>query len=295
MKRRSQPPPQPKTAPPGRRPAKPRPFGATGPRPDHSAGKPPAPAETVWGIHPLNALLRHRPEQVTALYVAPGRQDQRVRELLALAESHRITIHLDAPLPLAEPDAVPHQGVVARIKVLQPLTLAELLPRLAAAPAPPLVLALDSIQDPHNLGAIVRSAAAFGVSALIMPKDRSAPLTGTVMKASAGTLPLVEICQVTNLAAALDQLKQHGFWIYGAGGDAPQSLYDTTFSGPICLVVGNEQKGIRPLVRRHCDHLIAIPLAAGVESLNVAVATGIILATINQQQHRILGRSDRLT
>ncbi|TBV81441.1 MAG: 23S rRNA (guanosine(2251)-2'-O)-methyltransferase RlmB [Desulfobulbaceae bacterium] len=254
--------------------------------------------ETIWGVHAVSAMLQCRPQQVLALFITPGRANQRISEILELAIRHRIVVHHDQPLPLTEPESIPHQGVVARIKPLVLLDLNALLARLTAqdltrsglaepglpgSDLPPLVLALDSIQDPHNLGAIIRCAAAFGVKALIFPKDRSAPLTGTVMKAAAGTAPLLHICQVTNLAETLTRLKEHGFWIYGAGGDAPQSLYAAEFSGPICLVMGNEQKGLRPLVRRYCDHLIAIPLARGVESLNVAVATGIILAEITRQ------------
>ena len=153
-----------------------------------------------------------------------------------------------------------------------------------AGAKPPLLLILDSIQDPHNLGAILRSAAAFGVDGVIIPKDRSAPLSGTVMKTAAGTLPLLDICQTTNLAEAMLTLKKAGFWLYGAAGEAATSIFATSFSGPVCLVLGNEHKGIRPLLRRHCDFLLAIPLAAGVESLNVSVAAGIMLAEISRQR-----------
>lgn len=261
-----------------------RPGKKSGPTPARQTAGMLTEEEAAWGIHPVSALLQLRPEQVLELFIAAGRQDRRVEEIRALATQQGLKINAVATLPLVEPDLIQHQGVVARIKPSKPWSLPELLPRLSAGAQPPLVLALDSIQDPRNLGAIIRSAAAFGVNALIIPKDRSAPLSGTVMKAAAGTLPLLDVCQVTNLTDSLAKLQQHGFWIYGAGGEAPSNLYATRLNGPICLVLGNEQKGLRPLVRRQCDLLIAIPLAAGVESLNVAVAAGIILAEIRRQQ-----------
>ena len=246
-----------------------------------------APEEAVWGFHPVGAMLRHRPEEVLTVFITPGRADGRREEIRNLAADCGVRVERVAAMPLSEGEELLHQGVMARIKPITHLSLEDLLLRLHSGPqsskGPPLLLALDSIQDPRNLGAIIRSAAAFGVNGLIIPKDRSAPLTGTVMKAAVGTLPLVDICQVTNLAEALARLKKHDFWIYGAGGEAPQSLYATNFDGSVCLVLGNEQKGLRPLVRRQCDQLIAIPLAAGVESLNVAVAAGVILSEIRKR------------
>ncbi|MFH7319840.1 23S rRNA (guanosine(2251)-2'-O)-methyltransferase RlmB [Desulfurivibrio sp. D14AmB] len=239
----------------------------------------PAGTAMIWGIHPVSELLRRRPNLVLTVFLAPERDDAKARNIGELAVHHRIRVQQGLPPEQAETTA--HQGVAALIKTPTPLSLGELLARTTG---PPLLLMLDSLQDPHNLGAVIRSAAAFGVNGVILPKDRSAPITGTVMKAAAGTLPLVEICQVTNLADSLRKLKEQGFWIYGAAGDAPTTIYQTDFNGPICLVVGNEQKGIRPLLRRHCDFLISIPLAAGVESLNVSVAAGIMLAEIRRRQ-----------
>jgi len=242
----------------------------------------------------VSELLRHQPQEVREIFLLAGREDERSRAILALTEEHGIPLSRPTDLPLIPAEDAAHQGVAARIKAPVPLSLNALLAKLDPDAAP-LLLALDSIQDPHNLGAIIRSAAAFGVNGLIIPKDRSAQISGTVIKAAAGTLPLVPICQVTNLAETLAVLKDHRFWIYGAageagereteraGGPAGQSLYTTAFSGPICLVLGGEQKGIRPLVRRQCDFLVSIPLAAGVESLNVSVAAAVILAEIRRQ------------
>lgn len=235
----------------------------------------------IWGVHPVHELLRQQPQAVAEIFLLAGREDERRQAILALAEEHGIPLSRPSQLPQLPVEDAAHQGVAARIRPPVPLSLNELLARLEPK-ASPLLLALDSIQDPHNLGAIIRSAAAFGVNGLILPKDRSARISGTVLKAAAGTLPLVPICQVTNLAAALAALKEHGFWIYGAAGEAAGSLYENEFSGPLCLVLGGEQKGLRPLVRRHCDFLISIPLATGVESLNVSVAAAVILAEIRR-------------
>ncbi|MFU8818340.1 MAG: 23S rRNA (guanosine(2251)-2'-O)-methyltransferase RlmB [Desulfurivibrio sp.] len=240
----------------------------------------PANTTMIWGFHPVSELLRRRPALVLTVFLAPERDDARVRSIAELAAQHRVRVEYGLPPEQAEINA--HQGVAALAKAPPPLSLSELLTRTTNAA--PLLLMLDSLQDPHNMGAVIRSAAAFGVSGVIIPKDRSAPLTGTVMKAAAGTLPLVEICQVTNLADSLRKLKEQGFWIYGAAGDAPATIYQADFNGPICLVVGNEQKGIRPLLRSHCDFLISIPLAAGIESLNVSVAAGIMLAEIRRRR-----------
>ncbi|MDF1614516.1 23S rRNA (guanosine(2251)-2'-O)-methyltransferase RlmB [Desulfurivibrio dismutans] len=259
------------------RPAKPRADQERRPAPHESL-----PANAAWGFHAVRALLAHRPASIEQLFISAHRNDQRRRELAELARRHGIAVHEELPPAFAQ-EGISHQGVVAQVKADANTTLENLLTGLAGK-SNPLLVALDSIQDPRNLGAIIRTAAAFGADGLIIPKDRSAPLSGTVMKAAAGTLPLVNICQVTNLANTLAELKKHGFWIYGAGGRAPQQLYHTSFSGPVCLVMGNEQKGLRPLVSRHCDHQIAIPMAAGVESLNVAVATGVILSEIRRQQ-----------
>ena len=289
MKKRPPKPPRsrPETTRPGAGPPAPGPPKAGSPKTGSKherKGHQEPPTATAWGIHPVKALLAHRPAAVDRLFLKPEREDRRIRELVDLAVQNGIPVLEEIPLSL-EQEGIIHQGVAARLKPAGVLTLDHLLAGLGRESGNPLLLALDSIQDPRNLGAIIRTAAAFGAAGLIIPKDRSAPLSGTVMKAAAGTLPLLDICRVTNLSQALDQLKEHGFWIFGAGGRAPQNLYHTAFSGPVCLVVGNEQKGIRPLVSRHCDHHIAIPMAAGVESLNVAVATGVILAEIRRQQH----------
>lgn len=242
----------------------------------------PAPL-VIWGLHPVLELLRHQPQQITEILLTKSKENQSFHQILGLAGRHGIAARQVDALPIPDADTVTHQGVAALIKPFVPLNLNDLLRHLAANPAPLLVV-LDSVQDPHNLGAIIRSAAAAGANGIILPKDRSAPLSGTVLKASAGTMALVNLCQVTNLAQTLKELKKLGFWIYGAAGEAGQSLYDTAFSGSTCLVIGSEDKGLRPLVAEQCDLLVSIPLAQGVESLNASVAAGVILFEFVRQR-----------
>jgi 23S rRNA (guanosine2251-2'-O)-methyltransferase len=243
----------------------------------------PAPALAIWGVHPVLEFLRHQPQQIKEIFLARTGEQREVRQILALAERQGVPVRQGQGLNLPEGEGVSHQGVAASIHPLQPMALAELLERLTSKAAP-LLLVLDSIQDPHNLGAIIRSAAAAGADGIILPKDRSAPLSGTTLKASAGTLAFAPLCQVTNLAQTLKELKKKGFWLYGAAGGGGQPLYETAFSGPLCLVIGGEGKGLRPLVAEQCDQLLAIPMAPGVESLNASVAAGVILFEMVRQR-----------
>jgi 23S rRNA (guanosine2251-2'-O)-methyltransferase len=149
---------------------------------------------------------------------------------------------------------------------------------------PPFLLILDGVQDPHNLGACLRSADAAGVDAVILPKDRSAPLSATARKVACGAAETVPVIRVTNLARSLRAIRDAGVWLYGAAGDAQQSLYEADLSGPLALVLGGEGRGLRRLTREHCDVLMAIPMAGSVSSLNVSVATGICLFEARRQR-----------
>ncbi|MDA8163615.1 MAG: 23S rRNA (guanosine(2251)-2'-O)-methyltransferase RlmB, partial [Desulfobacteraceae bacterium] len=223
--------------------------------------KPPTESELAWGIHPVVELLRTNPQQVREVVIQKGKAGPKIQEIVTLARQHGIKLRFD-PFFRVPPEVKNenHQGVLARLGAKPLLHLDELLAGLAGQAAPVLVV-LDSIQDPHNLGAIIRSASAAGAAGVILTKDRSAPLTGTVGKAAAGALAHVPLCQVTNMATALARLKEEGFWIYGAAGEAAQSLFATDFGrGPVCLVIGSEGKGIRPLVRKQCDLLVSIPM-----------------------------------
>lgn len=248
------------------------------------------PADMIWGMHPVLELLKTSPGQVKSLTVQKAKKGQKINEILEIAARHGIQVTYTEAIRAADENGeIHHQGVVARVQPTPTISLEELLQSAQETSPQPLLIMLDSIQDPHNLGAIIRSAAAAGADGIILPKDRSAPLTGTVAKSSAGTIALVKICTVTNLTSSIGTLKKAGFWIYGAAGEAAQSLFEVKFSGPVCLVLGSEGKGIRPLVREQCDFLVSIPMHGPLNSLNASVAAGIILFEVVRQ--RALGNA----
>ena len=241
--------------------------------------------ELIWGIHAVLGLLREHPRRIRDITLQKGKAGAKLQEIIDLAREHQLRIRFEQQLRVpAGAGKVNHQGVMARMQRVDTVSLDDLLADLEAAATPPILLALDSIQDPHNLGAIIRSAAAAGVSAILLPKDRSAPLSGTVAKVAVGAMAHVAICSITNMVSSLKQLQEHGFWIFGAAGEASHPLYEADFTGKVCLVVGGEGKGMRPLVRSQCDHLVSIPMQHGVESLNASVATGVILFEMVRQR-----------
>ncbi|MCK5232488.1 MAG: 23S rRNA (guanosine(2251)-2'-O)-methyltransferase RlmB [Desulfobulbaceae bacterium] len=237
--------------------------------------------DIIWGIHPILELLRSRPGHISEITIQESRSKARLHEIMELAKKYNIKVRFSRQLKIPGSAAkVNHQGVLARVAPCPAVSLEKLLEIVGKSAGPPILLALDNIMDPHNLGAIIRSAAAVGVSGIILPKDRSAPLTATAAKISAGALSLVTICRVTNLTSAVKSLQKEGFWIFGADGSADRSIYETDFSEPACLVIGSEGKGIRPLVKKQCDFLISIPMQGALDSLNASVAAGIILFEI---------------
>ena len=247
--------------------------------------------QLVWGIHPVHEALKACPQAIREIVVDRDKSGYRLEQILELAEKYAIPVSFlpGKYKPAFGKSAEQHeqessQGVSARI-ILPSLTLAELLHKLSKLSGPPLLLALDSIQDPHNLGAIIRSAVAAGVNGIILPKDRSASITGTVIKISAGSVFHIDICRVTNLVNSFKVLKENGIWIFGTTKDAAQTIFDTDFTVPACLVIGSEGKGLRPLVAEHCDLSISIPMQSSLDSLNASVAAGIILfETVRQRR-----------
>lgn len=243
-------------------------------------------SEWVYGLHAVSAALEHTPQQVSAVWVERQRQDRRMQAVLALAAAHALPVQVCSSAELAQlVGAVRHQGVAAQLLV-QDLSLDEsALPQLIRTATPALLLALDTVQDPHNLGACLRSAAAAGVQALLLPADRAATVNATVRKVACGAAEIVPLVTVVNLVRALRRLQEQGMWIVGAVGEAQQSVYALDLTLPTVLVVGNEEKGLRRLTRQACDHLVRIPLApTGVSSLNVSVATGILLFEARRQR-----------
>ncbi len=232
----------------------------------------------VYGVHAVAALLVARPASVTVLTLADG-ADRRLAGLLARATSAGVTVQrlprqaLDRLLPGRN-----HQGVVATVHGDSCAMDEKALPDfLAALDAPAFLLILDGVQDPHNLGACLRTADAAGVHAVILPRDRAAGITPVVHKVASGAVQSMPIFTVTNLARCVRALRAAGIWIYGASDRAQQRLYDADLRGPLALVLGGEGSGMRRLTRELCDFELAIPMAGTVSSLNVSVAAGVLL------------------
>ena len=240
----------------------------------------------IHGFHAVNARLFQQPSSLIELYVQAERQDARMRDLLAKAEQEKIrvlfadTARLDTMSGQAR-----HQGVVASIDTsYQFVSLDDVLENLNE---PPLLLILDGVTDPHNLGACLRVADAMGVHAVIAPKNRAAGLNATVSKVACGAAEVVPYLTVTNLTRTLRELKDRGIWIAGTCMEAKTDLFHFSEPGPLAWVMGGEGAGMRRLTREHCDVLVSIPLFGMVESLNVSVASGIVLAESRRQ--RVLG------
>ena len=240
----------------------------------------------ITGFHAVIAALQQHEKHVTSVYLDRNRNDQRSEKVSELAHEAKIKIQR---VPKARLDQLVeqggHQGVVARMQSVRRRNEKDLPDFIAALNEDPFFLILDCIQDPHNLGACMRSAAAAGVQAVIMPKDKSAPISAVTRKAASGAVESLAIFQVTNLARALEILKKAGVWIFGTTGEADTSLYDSKLTGPIALVMGSEGKGMRRQTGELCDHLIRIPVSGSVESLNVSVATGICLYEAVRQRN----------
>jgi 23S rRNA (guanosine2251-2'-O)-methyltransferase len=231
----------------------------------------------VYGIHAVESLLAKQAERVIQLYILKERQDQKIQALLDLATAQHIKIEFTSRQQLERmvADGV-HQGVVASCHKSRAFSENDL-DSILEKSAKPFLLILDGIQDPHNLGACLRSADAAGVDAVIVPQDKSVGITPTVSKVACGAAETVPFIQVTNLARAMRNLKERGIWLFGAAGEAKQSLYQSDLSGAVGLVLGAEGEGMRRLTREHCDMLVNIPMKGTVSSLNVSVATGIFL------------------
>jgi len=234
-------------------------------------------AQLVYGVHAVRALLTRHPERVLEVRIAASRSDPRVRELEQLArERSRPVQRVDAEALRRELGEVVHQGVAARVTPLPPWSEDELLDALARV-SNPLILALDGVQDPHNLGACLRTADACGVLAVVVPRDRAAQLTAAARKVAAGAAESVALATVTNLVRTLKLLKEAGLWVFGAQADAPRAAHEADLRGGAVIVLGGEGAGLRQLTRQTCDVLIRLPSLGTVESLNVSVAAGMLL------------------
>ena len=237
----------------------------------------------LFGFHAVTVRLKVAPKSIRELHVDATRRDQRMKQFLAKVE--------EAGLKVIESDddklqkmcgTHRHQGVVARVEVIQQSnSLDDLLDGLTE---PVLLLVLDGITDPHNLGACLRVADGAGVHAVIAPKDHAVGINATVAKVASGAAETVPYFMVTNLARTLAELKERDIWIIGTSDDAPASLYQTDLRGPTALVLGAEGEGMRQLTRKNCDALVSIPMMGSVDSLNVSVASGVCLYEARRQR-----------
>lgn len=232
----------------------------------------------IFGIHPVQAALDYSPEKIQQAWIDTQRQDQRLKQLLNDLRGLGIEPETTDRKKLDRySDGKNHQGIVVSVEMPSELTEAHLKDALPYINGTPLLLVLDHVQDPHNLGACLRSADAAGVHGIIVTKDNAVGITPTVCKVASGAAETVPVYQVTNLARTLRWLKEQGIWIIGAAGAATQSVYAIDLNIPLALVVGAEEKGLRRLTQEQCDLLIKLPMLGKVESLNLSVATGVLL------------------
>ncbi|QDZ28164.1 23S rRNA (guanosine(2251)-2'-O)-methyltransferase RlmB [Noviherbaspirillum sp. UKPF54] len=240
-------------------------------------------SKMIFGFHAVTARLRHDASSIEELYVDAGRHDRRMTDLLRAAENAKVRIiHADGQRLDGMAGTRRHQGVVAKAGEL---SLARNLDELLdAIEGPPLLLILDGITDPHNLGACLRVADGAGAHAVIAPKDRAVGLNATAAKVASGAADTVPYITVTNLARTMRELKERDVWLIGTTDDAEKNLYEADFAGPVALVMGSEGEGMRRLTRETCDVLVSIPMHGAVESLNVSVASGVCLYEARRQR-----------
>jgi 23S rRNA (guanosine2251-2'-O)-methyltransferase len=237
--------------------------------------------EKVYGLHSVRALLSRHGDRVGNVTIVEGRSEPRVAELQALAQKAGKTVRRASPAVFKQlfGDAV-HQGVFAEVQPLPPWREDQLVSGITAqleSKVQPLVLVLDGVQDPHNLGACLRTADACGALAVVIPKDRAVQMNATVRKVAVGAAETTPLAIVTNLARTLRLLKEAGLWIVGADAEAPKLAHEADLAGPVAIVMGAEGAGLRQLTRDTCDLLVRLPQQGAVESLNVSVATGMLL------------------
>jgi 23S rRNA (guanosine2251-2'-O)-methyltransferase len=243
------------------------------------------PDDLIYGLHAIQAALDVPVSRITEIWLADDRMDERTAAIIETAAVHNIALHKEARESLDErlPN-VQHQGGIARCKPLTPLDETHLFQLLDTIDEAPFLLILDCVQDPHNLGACMRTAEAAGAHAVIAPKDRASSLTATALKVSSGAAERLPFIQVTNLARVLKELQQQGIWLVGTSGESEATLFDIDLKGPLGLILGAEGKGIRRLTRDLCDQVVLIPMQGQAESLNVSVAAGVCLFEAARQR-----------
>lgn len=246
--------------------------------------------EIIYGIHPVRHALGQARHDVLEIWIQENKKSK--KEMIAICRSaHRVGVNVQfVSVKTLEriTTAAMHQGVALKRRIKPRLPAADLEGLLKSVREfPPVILALDGVQDPHNLGACLRTADAAGVNGMVIPRDRAVQVNATVAKVASGAVEHVPVITVTNLARSLDTLREAGVWVYGAAETAATTLYDMDLTVPLALVLGAEGKGLRRNTREHCDQLFSIPMLGKVESLNVSVATGVCLYETVRQRMRI--------
>ncbi len=241
-------------------------------------------SEYVYGIHPVEEILAGRVRPIERIWIQKGAQGSRIRNIVEAARCSSVDLRFEERRRMDR--MVPggrHQGVIVQCGRKETLSLDALLERRAPQDEDPFFLILDRVEDPGNLGAVIRTAAAAGVHGLILPSRKAAPLSGVVSKRSAGALDRLPVCRVTNLVRAMEALKARGVWIIGASAGASQRYTDVDLKGPVALLIGGE-RGIRRLVREACDAVVSIPMQGATESLNLSVAAALLLYEVRRSR-----------
>jgi len=237
--------------------------------------------EIIYGIHAVEAALRNQPENVLQVFMQQGRNDKRIKKILDIAKNSGVSLQSISNEKLKEKcPRARHQGVVAEIRAGRSgtVTLDDMLEKESL-----LLLVLDEVQDPHNIGACLRTADAIGVDAVVVSKNRSPALTPVIRNVASGAAETVPYIMVSNIARALEKIKDNNVWVMGTSGDASHTIYDCKVNNRLALVMGSEGKGMRRLTREACDELVSIPMQGSVESLNISVATAVCLYEIRRQ------------
>ena len=239
----------------------------------------------IFGFHSIESILKSNPELVLNVLIQNERKDKRINELINTLSSQKISYSFADKVFLDKiSKGELHQGVISSVIPPSILNEESFIQSITRFNQNSLILILDSIQDPRNLGACLRSANAAGVSHVIINKDGSAPINSLVHRTSAGAINSLEIFHVTNLSRIIQQIKKRDIWVVGLDGNTESSIYNVNLTGPIAIVVGSEGKGIRSLIKKNCDQIVSIPMAGNIESLNVSVATAIALFESKRQR-----------
>ncbi len=240
----------------------------------------------VFGIHSVQSILDYSPDKIHQAWIGKNRHDQRFQNLIERLIGQKIRLEkVDRKILDKLSDGKNHQGIIIDVEMPRAKTEHQLKQDVIDLPEPAFFLVMDHVQDPHNLGACLRTADAVGVHGVIVTKDQAAGITGTVCRVACGAAETVPVYQVTNLVRTLSWMKTQGIWIIGAAGEAELSLYQADFIGSIALVVGAEEKGMRRLTRENCDLLVKIPMVGEIESLNASVAAAVLMYEAFRQKN----------